>query len=285
MPEWLIRDLTTAADLDACVALQEAVWGAGFSERVPAALLRVSLRVGAVLGGAFDADGRLIGHVFGLTGVRGGQIIHWSDMLAVHPDARDRGIGEALKRYQRDTLLARGVKTAEWTFDPLEARNAHLNFARFGTVACEYIRDFYASSDSPMHSGIPTDRLIVTWELDSAHVAGRLEGRAPAPRLDRALLLNEVRQNHGLARSASPRLDAGAPQLLLAVPSDIQSIKLAAPEAAIEWRAFTRAAFEHYLGRGYCVTDFLRGNDYGTYLLENAAADSAVSGFVPEPGR
>jgi len=267
MPEFIVRDLTTAADLDACVALQEEVWGAGFSERVPAALLRVALRVGAVLGGAFDADGRLLGHIFGLTGVRDRRVIHWSDMMAVHPNARDRGIGEALKRYQRDTLLDRGVTVAEWTFDPLESRNAHLNFARFATIAREYIRDFYASSDSPMHSGMPTDRLIVTWELDSPRVTDRLAGRTHAGPPTDAVLLNPVSHNGSLTLSEPPRLDSDAAHLLLAIPSDIQSIKLASMPAALEWRQITREAFEHYLGRNYCVTDFFRQSLYGTYLL------------------
>jgi predicted GNAT superfamily acetyltransferase len=274
MADFTIRDLRSAGDLAACVALQEEVWGYGFSERVPAALLRVAVRVGAVLAGAFDGSGRLLGHVFGLTGVRDGQVIHWSDMLAVHPAARDRGIGEALKRYQRDTLLARGVTRAEWTFDPLESRNAHLNFARFGGIAREYIRDFYATSDSPLHSGLATDRLIVTWEMDSRRVQQRLDGAAtlPSPEsITGALLVNPVREEGRFVTCDEPRLNVTSPRALIAVPPNIQTIKSESAGLAIHWREMTRAAFEHYLERGYYVMEFVRGDRYGAYLLDEAA--------------
>ncbi|MGH7445205.1 MAG: GNAT family N-acetyltransferase, partial [Longimicrobiales bacterium] len=145
-----IRPLVTAADLRACVALQEATWGQGFAERVPYAVLWFSRRIGGVLLGAFDGD-TLLGFVFGMTGWRESRPLHWSDMLAVRADARDRGIGMQLKRAQRALLIERGVQEANWTFDPLESRNAHLNFARLGVIAREYIRDVYGDSDSPLH--------------------------------------------------------------------------------------------------------------------------------------
>lgn len=282
-----IRPLSSAADLAACVDVQEAVWGRGFSEKVPAALLRVSLRVGAVLEGAFDEDGRLLGHVFGLTGLREGQPIHWSDMLAVRPEARDRGVGWALKLRQRAVLLERGVRVAEWTFDPLESRNAHLNFARLGGVAGEYIRDFYGGSDSPLHTGLATDRLIVTWRLDSSRVARRLAGdasivesshaersasTAAAGRFD-APLINPVRVEGQHPSCDDARLDLGGDRVLLAIPQDIQAIKASAPDLAARWRAVTRAALEHYLGRGRVVTDFVRSDAWNAYVLAVGEAE------------
>src|SRR5689334_18372844 len=102
----LIRDLNSLQDYADCVALQEATWGEGFSERVPTAILRVSQMIGGVAAGAFDDTGRMAGFVFGLTGIRDGELVHWSDMLAVRKELRSQGIGEQLKQYQRDKVLS-----------------------------------------------------------------------------------------------------------------------------------------------------------------------------------
>src|ERR1041385_2041149 len=115
---------------------------------------------------SFDARDRLVGFVFGMTGVERGRLVHWSDMLAVRPDLRDHGIGRRLKEFQRDTLLAMGVGLVYWTFDPLVARNAHLNFNRLGVRVSEYVIDMYGSdTDSALHRGLGTDRFIVAWEI------------------------------------------------------------------------------------------------------------------------
>ena len=115
----VIRALTTHAERADAVHLQEETWGAGFSEKVPAAILLVAEKTGGVAAGAFSPDGRLLGFIFGLTGVRDGTLIHWSDILAVRPEAQGRRMGEALKRYQRDRLKALGVDRMYWTFDQI----------------------------------------------------------------------------------------------------------------------------------------------------------------------
>lgn len=142
-----IRPLETPDELRACLALQDATWGPAFSERVPYAVLWFTRRIGGVLIGAFDAHG-LAGFVFGVTGWRDGRPVHWSDMLAVRKDVRDRGVGLQLKRAQRDALLAAGVRLAQWTFEPLESRNAYLNLVRLGGITRTYERDVYGESDS-----------------------------------------------------------------------------------------------------------------------------------------
>jgi predicted GNAT superfamily acetyltransferase len=126
----------------------------------------------------------------GFAGWVGGRPIHWSDMLAVLPEARDLGLGRRLKEFQRDTLLERGVRDVYWTFDPLESRNAHLNFGHLGVTCREYVRDCYGQSASHLHAGLATDRFVVHWALDRCGNgrgagAGRLEqlrpGAAAAP--------------------------------------------------------------------------------------------------------
>ncbi|HEX5972317.1 MAG TPA: hypothetical protein VFY85_10345 [Gemmatimonadaceae bacterium] len=123
-----LRNLKTGKDFAVAVSLQSEVWGKAFTDAVPAALLRVVGYVGGVAVAAFTADGELAGFVFVVSGVRDGRLVHWSDTLAVRGRYRDRGLGESLKRFQRELLLPLGIERMYWTFDPLESRNAHLNF-------------------------------------------------------------------------------------------------------------------------------------------------------------
>ena len=133
----IIRPFETMQEFHSCVELQEQTWGHGFSERVPTAILKVSQILGGVAAGAYSEDGDLEGFVFGMTGIRDDQLVHWSDMLAVTEHARDAGLGTQLKAYQREQVLARGVEKMLWTFDPLQSRNAHLNFVKLGIVVRE----------------------------------------------------------------------------------------------------------------------------------------------------
>ncbi len=161
-----IRDLSSLRDYTDCVALQEDTWGAGFAERVPTAILRVSQMIGGVAAGAFDGD-RLVGFVFGMTGLRDNELVHWSDMLAVREELRGQGIGEKLKQYQRDKVVALGVRTMLWTFDPLQAGNAHFNINHLGAMPIEYVPDMYGiHTGNPLFGAMPTDRFIVRWRLD-----------------------------------------------------------------------------------------------------------------------
>ena len=242
-----IRDLQTADELEACLELQKETWGASFSELVPVTMLRLTQRIGGVAAGAFDDNGRLIGFVFGLPGVEDGRPVHWSDMLAVRAGIQNRGTGEALKRYQREVLLARGVTRVYWTFDPLESRNAYLNFARLGATSSEYRRDLYGDTASPLHAGIGTDRLIVTWDIGSDRVGRALGGAPPKEPGD---------------------------HLRIEIPTAIQKLKADSPDQARDWRVRTRAAFEQAFGDGYVVTGFLRGDLTGTYVLERSALAS-----------
>src|ERR1043165_3579048 len=169
-----IRPLATHDELVACVALQRETWGEHFSDAVPVSILKVSQRIGGVAAGAFDDKGQLLGFVFGLTGVERGRIVHWSDMLAVRPEARNLGLGRRLKEYQRHVVRELGGVVIYWTFDPLIARNAHLNFNRLGVWLADYVEDMYGTTDSVLHGGMPTDRLIVAWPTDDQEVTDRL---------------------------------------------------------------------------------------------------------------
>lgn len=243
----VLRRVESMAEYEECVALQDETWGAGFAERVPASILLVAQKIGGVVAGAFTPDGRMLGFVFGLTGVEHGALVHWSHMLAVRAEARGTGIGERLKRHQRDLVRALGVATMRWTFDPLVARNAHLNLVRLGARVADYVPNMYGgNTGSPLHGPGDTDRIVASWDLTAPDEARALPAAAAAP------VVNAP------AADGIPTLavlaDAGA--VRIAVPRDVLAV---APASRDAWRATTREAFLTYLGRGYVVTGFHRG--------------------------
>jgi chorismate synthase len=261
-----IRHLGTQEEFEACVALQHETWGADFSERVPAALLKVGQRLGGVTAGAFDAQERLVGFVFGITGVENGRLVHWSDMLAVRPEVRDHGIGRRLKEFQRETLLRSGVGVIYWTFDPLVARNAHLNFNRLGVEVREYVIDMYGSNtDSALHRGLGTDRFIVAWDIATPGATDTPAWRE-ATRAARV-----VNASDGDRIPTMPRLRDGpaAATLRVEIPLEIDTVRDASLSVAGRWRATTRAAFTSLLAHGYRVAGFYRDAEAerGYYVL------------------
>jgi predicted GNAT superfamily acetyltransferase len=268
----VIRPLRGLEEQRACVALQEEVWGVGFSERVPPAVLKVAARIGGVSAGAFDEAGRLVGFVFGLAGYEEGRPVHWSHMLAVHPGWRRTGIGRRLKLHQRDVLLARGVERCYWTFDPLEGRNGWLNLARLGVTVGEYVPEMYGRTDSPVHSGVGTDRFIALWDMASDRVSDRLEGRGSLP--DRALWDElprafEVTDDGDGPLPVEPVRVPSEASFLVPAPLDLESLLDRDPEGARRWRAATRAVLGVALDGGYEVRELIRlSESVGAYLVE-----------------
>ena len=268
---WTIRPFRTHRDYEACIALQEATWGAGFSERVPMALMIVSQRLGGVAAGAFDDDGSLAGFIFGLSGIENGIPVHWSDMLAVRTDCQGRGLGIRLKSYQRDAVLEHGIRRMYWTFDPLESRNAYINLTRLGIVAREYVENMYGQTDSPLHRGIGTDRFVALWQLDARRVERRLAAERSRPVIEDLAEVPRVLDCTPRSSSGSPEPETrdtpGANEVLAAIPSDIQALKSASPELAARWRAATRSVLRSYLSNGYEVCELIRGARVSRYLL------------------
>jgi predicted GNAT superfamily acetyltransferase len=112
----------------------------------------------------------MVGFAMALPGYREGKSYLHSHMLAVLPEYRNAGLGRRLKLAQRDDALARGFDLMEWTFDPLEIKNAYLNIVRLGAISRRYIKDFYGPSTSALQGGLPTDRLVAEWWLRSERV-------------------------------------------------------------------------------------------------------------------
>ena len=280
-----LRPFRDLEEYRACARFQEEVWGEGFSETVSPAILMIANRLGGLAAGAFDQEGDLHGFVFGLTGVEEGEIVHWSDMLAVRPGERDRGLGTRLKHYQREVLLGRGIRRMRWTFDPLQGRNAHVNFAKLGIHTREYQTNLYGETDSPLHRGVGTDRLVACWPMDAERVVRRMKGQERGPRWEEIQGLPRIISGP-LATPTAPDLDCAEPRLLLPVPEDLDRMMAQDMELAIRWREVTREAFLHYFDDGYVAREFIRGPSLSHYFLvregeKGAGAREPESGPAP----
>lgn len=245
------------------MALQEATWGKGFGDIMPPRILQVGPKMGGVSAGAFDAAGRLVGFVFGLTGLRHGELAHWSDMLAVVPELRGSGLGARLKEWQRARCEQLGVRVIYWTYDPLVSRNAHLNLNKLGVRVDEFVENMYGVIDSPLFGGLPTDRFIAAWELEPLTISRRLGMRAAdAPLLAGAPLVA------GGPAAPPPSAWPDAPVVRVQIPHDFPALLTDDPAAAAAYRRHTHEAFVHYFALRYQISSFHPSSTGdGSYLL------------------
>jgi chorismate synthase len=262
-PGTLSRPLASLEDYRACVQLQREIWGHAFGV-VPAAILQVSGHVGGLSVGAFDANGQLVGFVFGVTGVEEGRVVHWSHMLGVRPGARNSGVGRLLKEFQRQELLRRDISAMHWTFDPLIAKNAHFNLNTLGARVVRYVPDVYGATESPLHRGLATDRLVVVWKTARPSLGGTLT-------LDAADLRTPVLTVVPRPGDPVPAIDGSlATRVRLEIPGDFARLLADKPADARAWHEATGAQFQRLLAQGYGVTGFRRDTSSARsfYLLE-----------------
>ena len=256
----IIRDVTTLAEMREVEELQREIWGVSDLEIYPALALRPQIEVGAILMGAFN-EGRMVGFVFGFPGILNGETIIHSDMLGVTSEYRSQSLGYWLKCAQRLAALQRGIKRITWTFDPLQSRNAHLNFGKLGVIADRYLVNYYGETTSFLHrSG--TDRLWVTWLLDSDRVVSKIERHEPTePRVNLPVAVR-VGFNGEPVVNTDLRNEK---EFVIEIPGE--------PNPDV-WREPARAAFTRALGAGYVVSDFYvtqrEGKKIGAYLLTSS---------------
>ncbi len=258
----LIRTCHGFDELRACVEMQVATWGYDPTDVIPLKGFLVAQQIGGQVIGAFDlssngagsdgSPGSLIGFAFSLPGVKSPPhgpawpYLH-SHMLAVKDDYRNRGIGRLLKLEQRREALQRGIRHMEWTFDPLEIKNAHLNLARLGARCHRYTVDFYGHTSSKLQAGLPTDRLFAEWTLDSPEVEALIAG--------------------GGVKSIETSRVVGT----IEVPAKIYEWKRHAPEKAHDVQLKNRGLFQEAFARGLFVDGFhVDGAGNGHYQLVNA---------------
>ncbi len=182
-----IRKCEGISEFRACVALQKEVWNFDDADLVPLRIFVVGEKIGGQIIGAFDSghNDELVGFAFSIPGERGGHAYLHSHMLAVRESWRNYGLGRRLKLAQREDAIHKGFELIEWTFDPLEIKNAHLNLVRLGAIARRYSVNHYGDSSSPLQGGLPTDRLVAEWWLKSRRVVNLLEhGQAPTIKVE-----------------------------------------------------------------------------------------------------
>ena len=235
-----VRQLTTRPEFEEAVQLQQTIWGFEDIELLPVRLFVVANKVGGHAFGAYDG-GRMVAFCLAIPGLKsGGKYYLHSHMLGVLPEYRNAGIGRRLKLAQRDEALARGIPVIEWTFDPLEIKNAFFNIERLGAVVRRYVLNQYGTTSSRLHGGLPTDRCVAEWWLSS-------------PRSEAIIDRRPFTRNPTEAR--------------ISVPSDIAEIRAHNPERAREIQKSISGQFLDHLGTGLAVIGFEKSPDNGVYLL------------------
>lgn len=262
------RDLTTLAEFAEVVELERQVWGPHYDDVVPVPILAITVFRGGVLIGAFDDDRRMVGFVYSLPGIKQGKPMQWSHMLGVIDEFRNSGLGFQLKMLQRDRVRAMGLDLIEWTYDPMQALNAHLNFSKLGVIVREYEVNIYGESRSPLHAGNPTDRFVAEWWIQpGVKAAGNAEGG-----LDReAVAVNRIDRSRRWPACVDVALDARARTLKVDIPMNFGEMLTNAPDVALDWRLKTRQIFTTYFERGFKAVDFRldRAAASGAYLLKS----------------
>lgn len=222
-----------------CVALQRKIWGEDDLEVEPATLFVVAEETGGQVLGAFDGE-RLVGYTLALVGFRNGSLFLHSHMTGVLGEYRDRGVGRALKLFQREDALGRGIRLIVWTFDPLEIRNAHFNLNRLGAIARKYLPNLYGLTTSPLHLGLPTDRLLAEWELDTDRVMA------------------------AVSDLAKEQEDAPA---TIEMPAELDRWKQSDMGAVAKVQARIREEFAAWFARGYAAVGVRKSAAGAEYLL------------------
>lgn len=266
--EIIIRDIEDVGEMRLIEELEKEVWGVEDLDVVPVTQMVAARHAGGILIGAF-CDGEIIGFAYGFPGYEGGHVTIHSHMLAVKSAYRNHNLGYRLKLAQRDHALSHGITRMTWTFDPLQSLNAHFNFAKLGVMSDSYKIDFYGESTSFLHR-TGTDRLWVTWLLESERVSSRLARQQPTIDVESATALVYVEENDS-PRSNDSIETLSRERALIEIPANIVTIEQGDGEVAALWREASRLAFTRAMGAGFLVEDFIRcnrdGKPFGAYVL------------------
>jgi predicted GNAT superfamily acetyltransferase len=249
-----MRDVTTAAvkqdirikmiedaqEMSVCVELQQRIWGYAPIDTVPDQIFIVAKKTGGQVMTAYDGD-TPVGFALAFAAMREGLTYLHSHMVGVVEEYQNRGVGRLLKLAQRDDALERGIDLIEWTFDPLQLKNAHFNIERLGAIVRHYIPNLYGRTSSPLHAGLPTDRLVGEWWVRAKRVEDVLAGK------QRAMASDCER---------------------IAIPADIRRICRDEPLTAEKIQTNVREQFLANLADGRAAVGFEFNKEQGTYLLE-----------------
>jgi predicted GNAT superfamily acetyltransferase len=233
-----IRKLAALSDFQRCVELQREIWNESDLETEPYTTFVVAHQTGGQVIGAFDGE-VMVGFTMALVGIHEQTLYLHSHMTGIVASHRNRKIGRLLKLFQRDDGLSRGIRLVEWTFDPLEVRNAHFNFNSLGAISRRYIPNFYGITSSPLHNRLPTDRLLAEWQLDSRRTIAAIEN-----------------------------IPAAQPGSVVAIriPAELELWRKSDPARVEELQSSIRAEFQRWFAKGYAAISLQRtaqGAEYG----------------------
>lgn len=239
-PDIAIRPLQNIEEMRAAVALQQRVWGYSAADTVPDQMFVVARESGGQVLAAYDGE-TPVGFALAFAGIHGKKPHLHSHMVGVLREYQDRGVGRLLKLAQRDDAIARGIELIEWTFDPLQLKNAHFNLGKLGAIVRRYLPNVYGRTSSPLHAGLPTDRLVAEWWLNSGHVKRVLGG-------------NRLSSGNGAAR--------------ISLPSNIRQICAENAARAESIQSEVREHFARQFAAGHAAVGFEFAGDAGSYVLE-----------------
>lgn len=251
----------------------QAMFG-GRGDVIPYHVLIAFQEIGGVVLVAYDKNNRPVGLLCGYNSFKNGEVFHYIHFCGALPEYADSDLSKQLRITAREYLLEEGISRAMWLIDPLNPIEAYTSIHKLGGIAREYIRNFYGLMRDPQNRGLESDRLVIRWDLNSKEVEERLSREAneevnssDPEKLEKSILI--VRDGH-FKRILDYRLNLKIDKFCLEVPTNIELMKKKELSIAIEWRETTRKIFEHYLPRGYVVTDVLKDsrNDSYYYIFE-----------------
>ena len=235
-----VRVLSEHEEFRDTLAVQVGVWKFSEVDQVPPRILSVSKYIGGLILGAYDGD-RMVGFSFSLPGMKRSGIRYWhSHMTGVLDEYQNRGIGYLIKQKQREEAIASGVELVEWFFDPLQIRNAHFNIEKLGCVMQRFLPNQYGITSSPLHGGLPTDRLVAEWHVMSTRVATVASGGTLG---DRSV------------------------DMTIAIPCEIDEWRTSDPERARAVQDRVRQEFQFCFEKGLAVIGYERNEAGGAYQL------------------
>jgi predicted GNAT superfamily acetyltransferase len=239
-----IKPCHTHEDLATCVGLQKQIWGYADHEVYPLRLFINLIKIGGHVLGAFTPENQLVGFVASMPAWHGRRRYYHSLSLGVLPEHENRGLGKALKLAQREDAIRRGLICIEWTFDPLKAKNAFFNIERLGAIVRRYLPDHYGPVESRLQQGLPTDRLIAEWWLESPRVLQALSGKPP-------------------------RLEGKAAAVQVSWVSDVGQLAETNPGRARAVQLAVREQLLKYFAEKLAITGFIKGDLEDRYLLDS----------------
>ncbi|WP_078597612.1 GNAT family N-acetyltransferase [Evansella clarkii] len=260
----IMRELMEVEDMIQVQKLEELVWG---MNPVPYHQTFTAVKNGGIMLGAYKST-TLAGFLYSFPGFHEEKGTYlYSHMLGIHPEHRRGGLGEKLKQYQRELALKKGYRLITWTFDPLESVNAYLNLTKLRAIGGRYLENYYGNLDDSLNRGLPSDRFLAEWQIDSPHAESHASVKADTN--NGRLLLDTRINSDGFAvpvETSAAEEGKTAVCYLVAIPDNFQVIKKEDSSLAAEWRMITGKLFSSLISSGYAAVSVIKEQQHNRCL-------------------